>query len=48
MEMFIRLHYDLNINIEGIDVIRNLLTKIELIEQELATLRRQLDATADL
>jgi len=41
MEMFTRLHYDLNINIEGIDVIHNLLSKIEIIEQELAILRRQ-------
>ena len=43
MEMFTRLHYDLNINIEGIDVIHNLLSKIEIIEQELAILRRQFD-----
>ena len=42
MEMFARLHYDLKINIEGIDVIHNLLEKIEVIEQELAVLRRQL------
>ena len=40
MEMFARLHYDLNINIEGIDVIHNLLGKIEMIEQELMVLRR--------
>ena len=43
MDMFTRLHYDLNINVEGIDVIHNLLSKIELIEQELLMLKRQFD-----
>jgi hypothetical protein len=41
MELFTRLYYDLSINIEGIDVIYNLLSKIELMEQELNILRRQ-------
>ena len=41
MELFTRLHYDLSINIEGIDVIHNLLSKIELMEQELNMLRRR-------
>ena len=43
MDLFTRLHYDLSINIEGIDVIHNLLSKMEEMEQELSVLRRQLD-----
>ena len=39
-----RLHYDLSINIEGIDVIHNLLRRMRLMEQELSVLRRQLGA----
>ncbi len=42
MELFTRLHYDLSINIEGIDVIHNLLSRMEEMEQELVVLRRQL------
>jgi len=41
MELFTRLHYDLSINVAGIDVIHNLLSKIELMEQELNMLRRR-------
>lgn len=44
LELFTRLYYDLSINIEGIDVIHNLLTKMRNMEQELAILRRRLDA----
>lgn len=41
LEMFTRLHYDLSINVEGIDVIHNLLNQISEMEQELSILRRQ-------
>lgn len=43
IEMFTRLYYDLSINIEGIDVINNLLEKIRRMEHELSVLKRQLD-----
>lgn len=42
LDMFTRLHYDLSINIEGIDVIRNLLSRLRKLEQEANFLRRQL------
>lgn len=35
IEKMIRLHYDLNVNLEGIDVITNLLDKIENLQQHL-------------
>ncbi|MDL2314736.1 chaperone modulator CbpM [Bacteroidales bacterium OttesenSCG-928-C19] len=44
LEMFRRLHYDLSINIEGIDVINNLLKKIQSIERELAVFRKHTDS----
>ena len=43
LEMFTRLYYDLSINIEGIDVINNLLQKMRDMERELSVLRRQFD-----
>lgn len=43
IEMFTRLYYDLSINIEGIDVINNLLARMRKMEQELSILRRQMD-----
>lgn len=42
LETFTRLYYDLSINIEGIDVIHNLLQKIRNMEQELTLLKRNL------
>lgn len=44
LEMFKRLHYDLAVNIEGIDVINNLLRKMRIMEHELKVLRRQIDS----
>lgn len=35
IEKMIRLHYDLNVNLEGIDVITNLLKKIEQLQNNL-------------
>lgn len=43
LETFVRLHYDLAVNVEGIDVIRNLLQRMRTMERELAVLRRQFD-----
>ncbi|ESU19048.1 hypothetical protein FCR2A7T_24620 [Flavobacterium cauense R2A-7] len=40
LEKFIRMHYDLGINIEGLEVISRLLTEMEEMQQELRMLRR--------
>lgn len=42
IEKMIRLHYDLNINIEGIDTINSLLRKIDSMQQELVAARNRL------
>ncbi len=41
-EKIIRLHFDLNINMEGIDVINNLLNKIDKLEKENLKLKNML------
>lgn len=48
LETFTRLYYDLSINIEGIDVIHNLLQKIRNMEQELTFLKRNLQQISPL
>lgn len=48
LEAFTRLYYDLSINIEGIDVIHNLLQKIRNMEQELTFLKRNLQQISPL
>lgn len=40
LERFANLYYDLSINIEGLDVIQNLLQRIDDMEKELYGLRR--------
>lgn len=42
LDQYIRWHYDLAINIEGIDVIQNLLHKINDMQKEILHLREQL------
>lgn len=42
LEKIIRLHYDLNVNMEGIDVILHLLKQLEAVQQEASELRNQL------
>jgi hypothetical protein len=42
LEMYSRLHYDLSINIEGIDVINNLLLKSIELKKEINSLRNRL------
>lgn len=42
VEKMIRLHYDLKINLEGIDVIANLLDKIEALQQNLTATQNKL------
>jgi len=42
IEKLIRLHYELGINIEGIDVISNLLNQIAHLQQELTVAKNKL------
>ncbi len=42
IEKLIRLHYELGVNIEGIDVIANLLNQIASLQQELTVARNKL------
>ncbi len=43
VERMIRLHVDLNINLEGIDTIFNLLQKIEQLQSELTAIKSKLE-----
>lgn len=42
VEKMIRLHYDLGINLEGIDVVFNLLHKLQMMQIEINSLRNRL------
>lgn len=42
LEKFIRLHYDLDINMEGIDAIAHLLTKLRSLQGEITNLKARL------
>ncbi len=42
VEKILRLHHELDVNIEGIDVIFNLLKKLEAKENELSSLKNRL------
>jgi hypothetical protein len=42
VEKMIRMHHDLNINIQGIDVAFNLLKKVTYLNNELTTLKNKL------
>ena len=41
LEKFVRLHYDLDINLEGIETINYLLEKIESMQQEILKLKNK-------
>ncbi len=43
LEKFVRLHYDLDINIEGIETINHLLDKIEEMQNELVRLKNKIE-----
>ena len=43
VEKMMRLHYDLNINLEGIDAIYNLLKQVENLQSQVITLRNKLN-----
>jgi len=42
LEKMVRLHYDLDINMEGIDAISNLLQQVDHLHDELTTLKNRL------
>ena len=42
LEKLVRLHYELGVNLEGIDVINGLLQKLEAAQNEMKALRNQL------
>ena len=42
LEQFIRLHYELDINLAGIDAISNLLQRIEQMQNEIRMLKNRL------
>jgi len=42
LEKFMRLHYELDINIEGIETINYLLERIEEMQREIVTLRNKI------
>jgi hypothetical protein len=42
LEKIVRLHYDLDVNVEGIDVILHLLQQLENAEHEMHKLKSQL------
>lgn len=42
LEKMVRLHFDLNINLEGIDAIYHLLQRVENLQREVISLRRKL------
>ena len=42
LETFMRMHYDLDINLEGIEVINNLLSRLNNLQEELLFLKSKL------
>ncbi len=42
LERYIRWHYDLSINVAGIDAIRHLLSRMESMQEEIRLLKRHL------
>jgi len=43
IEKMMRLHYDLDINLEGIDAIYNLLKQVETLQDEIVMLKNRLE-----
>ena len=48
VEKMMRLHYDLDINLEGIDAIYNLLKQLEILQEEIKYLNNKLRLYEDL
>ena len=47
LERMMRLHYDLEINLQGIDAIRNLLNRVSDLQDEVRILRNRLSRYED-
>lgn len=47
LEKFASWYYDLSVNVEGIDVINNMLQKMHQMEKELYTLRKRINDEID-
>lgn len=47
VEKLMRLHYDLHINLEGLDVVSNLLTQLESHQNEIILLKNRLQFYED-
>jgi chaperone modulatory protein CbpM len=47
VERFVRLHYDLNINVAGIEAIEHLLGRLTYMQQQVARLHNRLAAYED-
>ncbi len=47
VESLMRMHYDLNINLEGIDVINNLLSRVNNMHQQIKYLENKLKVYGD-
>ncbi|HSU48985.1 MAG TPA: chaperone modulator CbpM [Segetibacter sp.] len=47
LEQIIRLHYDLNINVEGIDAIDHLIERVKHMQNEIIALRNRLKLYED-
>ena len=43
LEKLIRLHFELDINLEGLDAIHNLLKQVETLQQDIVTLKNKLN-----
>ncbi len=43
LEKLMRLHFDLEINLEGLDAIYNLLKQVETLQQDIVTLKNKLN-----
>ncbi|WP_282069910.1 chaperone modulator CbpM [Olleya namhaensis] len=48
VEKMMRLHYDLNINLEGLDAVYNLLKRVETLQSEITSLNNKLRLYEDL
>ena len=48
IERFIRLHYDLDINVEGLETIHYLLERMELLQREIIKLKNKMGGEGDV
>ncbi|WP_394973025.1 chaperone modulator CbpM [uncultured Croceitalea sp.] len=47
LEKMVRLHHELEINLEGLQAIHHLLEKVNMLQEEITTLRRKLHRFED-